>query len=162
MTKSSPSIWHLLHNVKSTVKILSNFVAFLENINFKSPTFWGFVVFNTIAKGFQPHWAHYWTCPLLTDGTLCCRLRLFLSSIMLLAERLTLISRCLTCLKNVYSFLDFLLFMLLKNTKKWANDSSSFFLTQQKFPGIQVCICGLKVWNYLLMSKIFKDFCCSI
>ena len=34
MTKSSPSIWHLLHNVKSTVKILSNFVAFLENINF--------------------------------------------------------------------------------------------------------------------------------
>ena len=33
--KSSPSIWHLLHNVKSTVKISSNFVAFLENINFK-------------------------------------------------------------------------------------------------------------------------------
>ena len=32
--KSSPSIWHLLHNIKSMVKILSNFVAFLENINF--------------------------------------------------------------------------------------------------------------------------------
>ena len=39
--KSSPSIWHLLHNVKSTVKISSNFVAFLENINFmwKNVTF---------------------------------------------------------------------------------------------------------------------------
>ena len=33
-TKSSPSIWHLLHNVKSLVKIFSIFVAFLENINF--------------------------------------------------------------------------------------------------------------------------------
>ena len=32
--KSSPSIWHLLHNVKSKVKIFSNFVAFLQNINF--------------------------------------------------------------------------------------------------------------------------------
>ena len=34
--KSSPLIWHLLHNVKSTVKILLIFVAFLENTNFKS------------------------------------------------------------------------------------------------------------------------------
>jgi hypothetical protein len=33
--KSSPLIWHVLHNVNSMVKILSNFVAFLENINFK-------------------------------------------------------------------------------------------------------------------------------
>ena len=33
--KSLPSIWHLLHNVKKTVKIFSIFVAFLENINFK-------------------------------------------------------------------------------------------------------------------------------
>ena len=32
--KSSPPIWHLLHNVKSTVKISSLFVAFLENMNF--------------------------------------------------------------------------------------------------------------------------------
>ena len=32
--KSSPLIWHLLYNVKSTVKILSIFVAFLENMNF--------------------------------------------------------------------------------------------------------------------------------
>ena len=31
---SSPSIWHLLQNVKSTVKILKNFVTFLENMNF--------------------------------------------------------------------------------------------------------------------------------
>ena len=30
LTKSSPSIWHLLHNVKLTVKISSIFVAFLE------------------------------------------------------------------------------------------------------------------------------------
>ena len=34
VTKSSPSIWHLLDNVKLTVKILSIFVAFLENKNF--------------------------------------------------------------------------------------------------------------------------------
>ena len=33
--KSSLSIWHLLHSVKSTVKISSIFVAFLENMNFK-------------------------------------------------------------------------------------------------------------------------------
>ena len=39
LTKSSPLIWHLLHNVKLTVKILSNFVAFLENINFNKITF---------------------------------------------------------------------------------------------------------------------------
>ena len=32
--ESSPSIWHLLHNVKLTVKIFSNFVAFLENVYF--------------------------------------------------------------------------------------------------------------------------------
>ena len=32
--KSSPSIWHLLHIVKSTVKISSIFVAFSENMNF--------------------------------------------------------------------------------------------------------------------------------
>ena len=35
LTKSSPSIWHLLHSVKSTVKILPIFVSFLENMNFK-------------------------------------------------------------------------------------------------------------------------------
>ena len=34
MTKSSPSIWRLLHSIKSPVKILSIFVAFLENMNF--------------------------------------------------------------------------------------------------------------------------------
>ena len=33
-TKPSPLIWHLLHNVKSTVKISSNFLAFLENMKF--------------------------------------------------------------------------------------------------------------------------------
>ena len=32
--KSSPTIWHLLHNVKSTVKISSICVAFLKNMNF--------------------------------------------------------------------------------------------------------------------------------
>ena len=36
MTKSSLSIWRLLHSVKSTVKISSIFVAFLENMNFKN------------------------------------------------------------------------------------------------------------------------------
>ena len=34
MTKSSPSIWHLLHHVKLTVKISSICVAFLEKMNF--------------------------------------------------------------------------------------------------------------------------------
>ena len=34
MKKSSQSIWHLLHKDKSTVKISSIFVAFLENMNF--------------------------------------------------------------------------------------------------------------------------------
>ena len=38
LTKSSLSIWHLLHNVKSTVKIFSNGVAFLENIDFNGAT----------------------------------------------------------------------------------------------------------------------------
>ena len=33
--KSSPLIWHSLHNTSVTVKILSIFVAFLENTNFK-------------------------------------------------------------------------------------------------------------------------------
>ena len=33
--KSSVSIWHLLHSVKSTVKISSIFVAFLENMNYE-------------------------------------------------------------------------------------------------------------------------------
>ena len=37
--KSSASIWHLLHNVKSSVKILSIFVAFLENMNFNMAFF---------------------------------------------------------------------------------------------------------------------------
>ena len=32
--KSSPLIWRYVVNVKSTVKILSIFVAFLENMNF--------------------------------------------------------------------------------------------------------------------------------
>ena len=34
-TKSSPSIWQYVVRVKSTVKISSIFVAFLENTNFK-------------------------------------------------------------------------------------------------------------------------------
>ena len=34
MMKSSPSIGHLLHDVKLMVKITSLFVAFLENMNF--------------------------------------------------------------------------------------------------------------------------------
>ena len=40
MTTSSPSIWHLLHNEKKTVKIFSFFVAFLENLNFTGYSFW--------------------------------------------------------------------------------------------------------------------------
>ena len=37
-TNSIPSIWHLLHNVKSTVKISSIFVAFSEYMNFTQET----------------------------------------------------------------------------------------------------------------------------
>ena len=33
--KSSPSVWHYVVNVKSTVKISAICVAFLENMNFK-------------------------------------------------------------------------------------------------------------------------------
>ena len=33
-TKSSPSIWHYVENVKTTVKLSSIFVTFLENMNF--------------------------------------------------------------------------------------------------------------------------------
>ena len=40
MTKSSPSIWQLLHNAKLTMKISSIFVAFLENTNFISLSSW--------------------------------------------------------------------------------------------------------------------------
>ena len=36
LMKSSPLIWLYVVNVKSTVKILSIFVAFLENVNFKT------------------------------------------------------------------------------------------------------------------------------
>ena len=39
---SSPSIWLYVVSVKSTVKILSNFVAFLENTNFTSLHFTSF------------------------------------------------------------------------------------------------------------------------
>ena len=39
LKKSSPWIWHLLHNVKLTVKISSIFVAFLENMNFNLTSF---------------------------------------------------------------------------------------------------------------------------
>ena len=35
LPKSSPSIWQYVVSVKSPVKIFSNFVAFLENTNFK-------------------------------------------------------------------------------------------------------------------------------
>ena len=38
--KSSSSIWRYLVSVKSTVKISSIFVAFLENTNFNFDTAW--------------------------------------------------------------------------------------------------------------------------
>ena len=40
LTKSSLSIWHFLRSVKSTLKISSVFVAFLENMNFNSREDW--------------------------------------------------------------------------------------------------------------------------
>ena len=41
--KSSLSIWRLLHTVKFMVKILSIFVAFSENVNFKKKYYFFFV-----------------------------------------------------------------------------------------------------------------------
>ena len=38
--KSSPSIWHYVVSVKLTVNISPIFVAFLENMNFKSEEAW--------------------------------------------------------------------------------------------------------------------------
>ena len=55
MIKSSPSIWHLLHSVKSTVKILSIFVAFSENINFTFPNILLKYIFNHFRYRQQNH-----------------------------------------------------------------------------------------------------------
>ena len=46
LMKSSPSMWHLMHNVKSTVKNLSICVAFLENINYIWPWKWIVLLFS--------------------------------------------------------------------------------------------------------------------
>ena len=60
MTKSSPSIWHNVVSVKSLVKILSNFVAFLENTNFSNQlklvkwTIQSKAIINLIQLGFKP------------------------------------------------------------------------------------------------------------
>ena len=44
LTKSTPSIWHYIVSVKLTVKILSIFVAFFENLNFKDFSIYRFWV----------------------------------------------------------------------------------------------------------------------
>ena len=55
--KSSPSIWHYVVSVKSTVKTSSIFVAFLENTNFKAPVasfrFMKSLPFTAILKKFE-------------------------------------------------------------------------------------------------------------
>ena len=51
--KSSPSIWHSLHIVKSTVKIPSIFVAFLENrviLSNPSQNIWTLPVVDSVIK----------------------------------------------------------------------------------------------------------------
>ena len=85
MAKSSPSIWHLLNNVKSTVKISSNFVAFLENISFNFFTYlvilsavkcttdvpYGVFLSETPTDILHPWLCFYWSFPIcynsLTD-----------------------------------------------------------------------------------------------
>ena len=57
--KSSPSLWQLLNNVKSTVKISSILVAFLENMNFTNKIFCSIVLlklsqFGKILKSIAP------------------------------------------------------------------------------------------------------------
>ena len=49
-SKKATKIWHLLHNVKLTVNILSNVVAFLENIKFKNSTFLLYFIFSVGIK----------------------------------------------------------------------------------------------------------------
>ena len=65
--KSSPSIWQYIVGYKSTVKILSNFVAFLENTNFnKNWTYLQFLLRILIAcyvhlLNFQSYlWLTFW------------------------------------------------------------------------------------------------------
>ena len=57
LTKSSPSIWHLLHTVKSTVKISSIIVAFLENTNFTLKPKNSKLITYTVRGGFFTFWA---------------------------------------------------------------------------------------------------------
>ena len=56
--KSSLSIWRLLDSVKSTMKISSNFVAFLENINYNLRNFLfskvAWLLIKTFRSAFRP------------------------------------------------------------------------------------------------------------
>ena len=70
--KSSPSIWRYVVNVKSTVKILSIFVAFLENMNFSILAIILKVYMYENLYSFELHWL-----PLLSLWTS----RIFFSSI---------------------------------------------------------------------------------
>ena len=76
--KSSLSIWHYVVSVKSTVKILSIFVAFLENTNFNIPkSKWRsevphsnfknihFAFLNSSEYWVDFCWLHYWYLDLL-------------------------------------------------------------------------------------------------
>ena len=62
LKKSSPSIWHLLHNVKSTGKIWSIFVAFLENMNFNSSLIFRIIWYLVLThlKAIQQQLGTYW------------------------------------------------------------------------------------------------------
>ena len=57
--KSSPSIWQYVVSVKSTVKISSFFVAFLENTNFTQTPFFVIVNFLNRKKFCQFHYCDY-------------------------------------------------------------------------------------------------------
>ena len=92
--KSSPSIWHLLHNVKSTVKISSIFGAFLENTNFnfkctfervetivfdleekkvKVQTFWeAHIIWKNLPHGFDVYWVCFSESPNFTERSCEC------------------------------------------------------------------------------------------
>ena len=80
--KSSPSIWQYVVSVKSTVKISSIFVAFLENTNFKHWSgFWTTICLHCLCwlpwlvcsfdNFFLLHWSttNYWFCHIITHNT---------------------------------------------------------------------------------------------
>ena len=74
MTKSSPLIWHLLHNVKSTVKISSIFVGFSEKMNFNNTQLFHLHKSTIFIILF---WKRIWDCNIVLNHSLTTHFFLF-------------------------------------------------------------------------------------